>query len=45
MTELQLNGAQMAIDALTAVSPLVIVLSIGIVLIKIMVKFITGRGL
>lgn len=45
MTELQLNGAQAMIDALAGVAPAVFVLCIGIALTKIMIRFITGRGL
>lgn len=45
MTELQLSGAQMVIDALAAVAPLVIVFVVGRGLIKLAIKFLTGRGL
>lgn len=44
MTELQLSGAQMMIDILSAVAPMVLVFVIGKQLVKLAVKFFTGRG-
>ena len=43
MTDIQLNGAQAVIDCLAIVAPMVLILGIGTVLIKMFLKFLTGR--
>lgn len=45
MTELQLSGAQAMLDILAAVSPVVLAFVVSLIFVKIMVKFITGRGI
>lgn len=45
MTELQLKGAQTAIDILTAVAPIALVMAVGIALVKMVIPFLTGRKL
>lgn len=44
MTELQLSGAQMMIDALTIVTPAILVFVVGRQLIRMALGFLTGRG-
>lgn len=43
MTEYQLQAAQAAIDCMTAVAPIALVLAIGASIIRYALKFITGR--
>lgn len=43
MTDIQSQGAQIAIDVLADVIPIVLVCAVALVLTKMMIKFITGR--
>lgn len=44
MTEIQFQGMQLAIDALAAVAPLAVTLSVGFILIKLFTRFIRGKA-
>ena len=43
MTELQLQGAQAAIDIITAIAPAALILVIGSKLLGLAIKFVAGR--
>lgn len=43
MTDIQSQGAQIAIDIMADVIPIVLVVAVGLVLTKLMIRFITGR--
>ena len=43
MTDIQSQGAQIAIDIMADVIPIVLVIAVGLVLTKLMIRFITGR--
>lgn len=42
MSEIQINGMQMAVDVLSVLAPMVVAFGVGITLIKMFLRFLKG---